>query len=111
MCLGINFGVNLCAPGRINFLKVCLIQFDNPVEMGLFGLVVERSQIPIALEQKVFKVVREPCAVGRIMLAAGAYSDLRIKARLFMVFGQENLQSVIQLENMGIERIFRVGVS
>ena len=53
LCLGINFGVNLCAPGRINFLKVCLIQLDNPVEMGLFGLVVERSQIPIALEKKV----------------------------------------------------------
>ena len=54
--------------------------------------------------------MREPCAVGRIMLAAGAYSDFRIKARLFMVFGQEYLQSVIQLENMGIERILRVWV-
>ena len=43
------------------------------------------------------------------MLAAGAYSDLHIKAQSSW-FRSENLQSVIQLENMGIERIFRVGV-
>ena len=54
--------------------------------------------------------MRESRAVSRIMLAASAYSDFRIKARLFMVFGQEYLQSVVQLENMGVKRIFRVGV-
>ena len=32
--LSVDFGINLCAPGRVDFLKVFFIQLDYSVEVG-----------------------------------------------------------------------------
>src|SRR5690606_867389 len=106
----VDLGINFSTAGRIGFTEMLLVEVLDLLQIGTLGLVVQRTQLAVTLEQQVFEVVSQTGRISRILLAAGSYRDLRIKARLLVIAGQIHTQAVIQFKDMGIQRIIRVGL-
>ena len=62
----------------------------------------------IALKEQVFEIMGQAGRIRRIVFTARAYGDFRIKTWLFMVFGQIDSQTVVELIDGGVERIIGV---
>ena len=54
------------------------------------------------------QVVSQSSGIGRVMFTPCTDRDFRIKAGLFVVLGEVHVQSVVQLVDVGIQRIIFV---
>ena len=84
---------------------VHLKQLLNLVEQRLLGGIVGGAELLGAFEHKVFEVVSEAGGFGGVVLGTYAHGDVGLDTRFFMVLCHENLQTVGESVDFGLQRV------
>ena len=90
----IYFLLDFLAAGIVGSSGKFIVLHNNAVEVNLFGLVIDCSNLVSSLEHHVFKIMRSTCMVGWIVFSTSLNSDSAKNNRCIWVFVEIYAQAI-----------------
>ena len=104
---GVNLVVGLAACLGVGQLTVGLVALLYLGKQGGLSLGIVRSVLLCALEHEVLQIVCQTGGLGRVVLSASTYGDVRLDTWLVLIDTQIDLQSVLQRVDTRVHRVAR----